>query len=257
MRWTTGCRAFALAALASVSLVAPAFGQDEIVARANQAYQEGDWAAAIEAYEAVRDAGFTSAGLEYNLGNAWFKAGDLGRSILHWERALALAPGDPDVEANLELARSLTADAIEPLPTFWLFSAVGWWVDLVPRGLLIVLVGTGWLALTGGGALRILSRRDLLARVGTWVAVAGAVVVLLLGTNLVVREAGIGRAERGVILAEAVAVRSAPAEDDDLTLFEVHEGTRVRIDRRTGGWLEVVLDDGKVGWIPVGVLEII
>ena len=76
-------------------------------------------------------------------------------------------------------------------------------------------------------------------------------------TNLVVRELGIGEPERAVILAEAVAVRSAPAEDDDLTLFEVHEGTRVRIDQRTGVWAEVVLDDGKVGWVPLDVLEAI
>jgi hypothetical protein len=247
----------AAAVSALLLLAAPAGAQDEIVARANQAYQEGDWASAIEAYEAVREAGFTSAGLEYNLGNAWFKSGSLGRAILHWERALLLEPGDPDAEANLALARSLTADAVEPLPTFWLFAAVSWWVDLVPRGWLLVLVGAGWLALTGGAAARILSRRDLVARLGFWVAVTGAVIVVLLGTNLVVREAGIGSAEHGIVLVEAVPVRSAPAEDDDLTLFEVHEGTRVRIDRRTGGWVEVVLDDGKVGWIPVASLEVI
>ena len=57
--------------------------------------------------------------------------------------------------------------------------------------------------------------------------------VLVLGTNLIVRELGIGTPERAVILAESVSVRSAPAADDDLTVFEVHEGTRVRIDQRT------------------------
>jgi uncharacterized protein YgiM (DUF1202 family) len=50
-------------------------------------------------------------------------------------------------------------------------------------------------------------------------------------------------------------VRSAPADQDDLTLFEIHEGTRVRIDERAGEWAEVVLDDGKVGWVPADVLE--
>lgn len=240
-----------------LSLPGPLRAQDEIVARANQAYQEGDYAGAIEAYEAVQSAGFSSAGLEYNLGNAYFKLGDLGRSILHWERALALAPGDADTEANLELARSLTTDAIEPLPTFWLFSVVSWWVDLVPRGLLIILVAIGWIALIGGLALRVLTRSDTLAGAGRWSAIGGAGLVVVLGVNLVVRELGIGRAERGVILVESVPVRSAPAEDDDLTLFQVHEGTRVRVDQTTGEWVEVVLDDGKVGWIPVSTMEII
>ena len=81
--------------------------------------------------------------------------------------------------------------------------------------------------------------------------------MVVLGSNLALREFGVGQAERGVILAEAVWVRSAPTDDDDLTVFEVHEGTRVRIDQRTEQWAEIVLDDGKVGWVPVGAMEAI
>jgi tetratricopeptide (TPR) repeat protein len=252
MRFRTVVAAFVVLAAA-----APIAAQDEIVAQGNQAYQQEDWAAAIEAYETVLEAGYTSAGLEYNLGNAYFKAGELGRSILHWERALALSPGDVDTRANLELARSLTADAVEPLPTFWLFSALSWWIDLLPRAMLIALVTAGWLTWAAGAVVRIVARGDAAAAVGRWVAICGAVGVVLLGSTLLVRELGLGRAERAVVLAESVAVRSAPAEDDDLTLFEVHEGTRVRIDQRTGEWAEVVLDDGKVGWIPLSVMEAI
>jgi len=85
----------------------------------------------------------------------------------------------------------------------------------------------------------------------------GAAMVVLLGSNLAVRELEVGQPERGVILVEAVSVRSAPTEDDDLTVFELHEGTRVRIDQRTEQWAEIVLDDGKVGWIPVAAMEVI
>jgi tetratricopeptide (TPR) repeat protein len=239
------------------SIAAPIAGQDEIVARGNQTYQEGDYASAIEAYEAVRNGGFTSAGLEYNLGNAYFKSGSLGRAILHWERALALSPGDPDTQANLELARSLTVDAIEPMPTFWLVSAASWWVGLFSRGALVALVATGWLTMAGALVTWILSRNESVRSAARWTAVAGAAVVLVLGTNLLLRELGIAQPERAVIMVEAVAARAAPAQDDDLTLFEVHEGTRVRLDQRTGEWAEVVLDDGKVGWIPLSAMEII
>ena len=231
--------------------------QDEIVDRGNVAYQEGDYAAAIEAYEAVIAGGFTSAGLQYNLGNAYFKSGELGLSILHWERALALSPGDPDTRANLELARSITADAIEPMPTFWLFSLLNGWVNLLPTPLLLLVVGGAWLALTGGIVVRLLGRSDRLMTIGRWSTLVAAPVLVLFGTTLLVRELGVGSADRGVVLVEAVPVRSAPADDDDLTLFEVHEGTRVRIDQQTGSWVEVVLDDGKVGWIPIDVMEII
>ena len=243
----------ASASLASSS----AHAQEEIFERGNLMYQEADYAGAIEAYEAVLSAGFESADLHYNLGNAYFKGGDLGRSILEWERALLRAPDDPDIGANLDLARSLTADAVEPLPRFWLFSAVWWWVRLFPRQFLIIVVAVGWLSVAGGAVTRVLARTPEAARLGGWVASAGAVVVVLLGANLAARELKIGQPERGVILAEAVAVRSAPADDDDLTLFEVHEGTRVRIDQRAGVWAEVVLEDGKVGWVPLDVMGVI
>jgi len=245
------------AALLAASVTCPgvASAQGELFEQGNQLYQQEDFAGAIGAYEAVVSAGWESAALHYNLGNAYFKTGELGRAILEWERALALAPGDPDALANLELARSLTTDAVEPLPRFWLFAVASWWVNLIPRGLLRALVALAWLAAAAGIGVRILARGGAAARGGAWVAIVAGAVVVVLGFNLLVRELGIGRPDRGVILADAVPVRSAPAEQDDLTLFEIHEGTRVRIDQRAGEWAEVVLDDGKVGWVPAGVLE--
>jgi tetratricopeptide (TPR) repeat protein len=250
-------RARGLLGLLLTVVTGSAGAQEEIFERANQLYQAGDYPAAVEAYQAVLAGGFESADLHYNLGNAHFKTGQLGRSILSWERALVLEPGDPDALANLELARSLIADAIEPLPRFWLLSAMSWWVDLLPRLWLILVVGAGWLTLATGLITRVLARGPGPRRAGVGMAMAGLIVVVVFGTNLAVRELGIGKAERAIILAEMVPVRSAPAADDDLTVFEVHEGTRVRIDQRTEEWAEIVLDDGKVGWIPVGVMEII
>lgn len=231
--------------------------QEEIIARGNQAYQEGDYESAIEAYDAVRQNGFSSAGLEYNLGNAWFKAGSLGRSILHWERARRLAPADDDVLANLELARSLTVDDVEPLPTFWLTTAVTRWVDLLPRATLRIVVLLSWLAVTGGVVVRLLAGGDALASAGRWTFRIGLGALVVFGSTFFVRELGVLEPERAIVMVEAVPVRSAPAEEDDLTLFQIHEGTRVRIDERTGAWAEVVLDDGKVGWIPIDAVEVI
>ena len=246
-----------LALALAVLLPAPAPAQEEIFQRGNQLYQSEDYAAAVEAYETVLASGFEGHDLYYNLGNAYFKTGDLGRSILSWERALKLEPGDEDARANLELAGRLTVDEVEPLPRFWLLSVVSWWLNLLPRSLLILAVGAGWLALAGGLVTRILTRSDGAKVLGTWMVAAGAAVVLVLGANLMARELGLGQAERGVILAEAVSVRSAPSADDNLTVFEVHEGTRVRIDQRTEQWAEIVLDDGKVGWVPVDVMGVI
>ncbi|HET9948589.1 MAG TPA: tetratricopeptide repeat protein [Longimicrobiales bacterium] len=244
-----------LVAVCALALPRGARAQAEFFERGNQLYQEGDYPAAIEAYRAVLEAGWESAALRYNLGNAHFKAGELGRAILEWERALALDPGDPDALANLELARSLTVDAVEPLPRFWLLSALDAWIHLLPRALLVGLVAAAWLAVTGGLIVRILARGAATAAWGRRTVIGGAAALVVLGGTLMVRELGLGQPDRGIILADAVPVRSAPSAEDDLTLFEVHEGTRVRIDRRAGDWAEVVLDDGKVGWVPADVFE--
>ena len=223
----------------------------------NQLYQAGDYQGALDAYLGLYDEGLESGDLHYNIGNAYFKLGELGRAILFYERARLELPGDESARANLELARSLTADQITPLPGFWLPRVVSWAVRLVPRGWLIALVTLGYLALAASLLLRLLSpgpgSRPWTARV----AVASAALTLVFGVNLLIREFEIGRAERGVILQTETAVQSAPSADPALQLFTIHEGTVVRIDRRSDEWFEIVLEDGKVGWIRAGDLETI
>jgi SH3-like domain-containing protein len=82
-------------------------------------------------------------------------------------------------------------------------------------------------------------------------------VFLVFGLNLAVRESDVGRAQEAIVLQAQVDVMSAPLDDETLTIFTVHEGTKVRIDRLSEEWAEVVLEDGRVGWVPVGVLETI
>ena len=68
---------------------------------------------AAQAFEDVAAAGHVNAALEYNTGNAWLLAGDVGRAILHYRRALLLRPGDPETLSNLTTARSRRRDQID------------------------------------------------------------------------------------------------------------------------------------------------
>ncbi len=230
-------------------------GQGAFFDEGNQRYQEGDFDGALERYAQILDAGLESGELYYNLGNTYFKLGELGPAILYYERARRLMPGDGDLLANLDLARSLTADAIVPLPGFWLFRAVDWWVGLVPRPALVWLVALAYLAAMTAVILVILRPATVLVAWGMRVAIAGTAVTLVFGLNLAVRELGIGAAEEAVIMAAETEVQSAPSDDSALQIFAVHEGTKVRIDRRSDAWIEIVLEDGKVGWIRADQLE--
>jgi tetratricopeptide (TPR) repeat protein len=250
-------RFLTLTATIWLGLLAPGVsaGQGAYFDEGNQRYQEGDFDGALERYVRILDEGLESGELYYNIGNTYFKLGELGPAILYFERARRLMPGDDDLLANLELAQSLTADEITPLPGFWLFRVVSWWVGLLPRPALVWLVALAYLTAMTAITLVVLRPATALAPWGRRVAAAGAAVTIVLGINLGVREMGIGAPEEAVIMAEEVEVQSAPSGDSTLQIFAVHEGTKVRIDRRSEAWIEVVLEDGKVGWVRADQLE--
>ena len=52
-----------------------------------------------------------------------------------------------------------------------------------------------------------------------------------------------------VVLAERVEIKSGRAEDD-VTLFQLHEGALVTLTDKYENWLEVRLNDEQKGWVP-------
>lgn len=96
--------------IAIVVSVTPAMAQDAIE-RANAAYNDGEFAVAISQYQLAADSLGTSSELFYNIGNSYYKLGELGNSILYYERALKLDPTNEDARFNLEFVNAkLTAN---------------------------------------------------------------------------------------------------------------------------------------------------
>ena len=71
-------------------------------------------------WESVKEG--RAAEVYYNLGNSYYKADDIARAILNYERALLLEPGNADIRANLEIARSKTIDKVIPVPEVFFVS---------------------------------------------------------------------------------------------------------------------------------------
>lgn len=212
----------------------------------NEAYQSGAYDEALNNYLRIVEAGFESSPLYYNIGNTYFKLGNLGRSILNYERAARLDPRNADVLTNLALARSLTSDEITPLPTFWLFRITSWWVHAIPPTLLTIFTAAAYLmtiaALVG---VTVSNAPTMLTRS----AFAAGAVTVALTVNLLAVELGWGNTVEAVVLQPEAPVYSAPSDDPALLVFNVHEGTLVRIDEKAGDWIEIVLEDGNVGWM--------
>src|SRR5271170_3077792 len=64
--------------------------------------------------------GFRNGAVYYNLGNAYFRAGEYGRSIAAYRKAKPYRPRDPYLEANLRQALSAAPGrSPEPPPPWW------------------------------------------------------------------------------------------------------------------------------------------
>ena len=248
-----------MAAIGLLILVAaaPAPAQSAFFDEGNRLYQAGDFDGALDRYLRILDQGLESGDLYYNIGNTYFKRGELGPAILYYERARRVMPGDDDLLANLALARSMTADEIVPRPRFWLFRAAGWWVALLPRAALTWLVVLAWVTAVGGAAVVVLRPAAGLVIWARRIALAAAALTLVFGLNLLVRELGLDAGDEAIVVADAVEVQSAPSDDPALQIRAVHAGTKVVMDRRSDEWVEIVLEDGVVGWVRTAQLELI
>jgi tetratricopeptide (TPR) repeat protein len=216
---------------AAFTTPADAFRQAEAI------YQQERYGEAIEIYESIRANGVEDGVLYYNLGNAYFKSGQLGFAILSYERALKLLPGDEDVRANLAFADELVSGGLEPPP---LPLAIGWGVDLYQRtgpGLLAQALSLAFLI--GGGAITL--RLVVLAGSG--------VVALLAGASLVAKVRAESNRIEAVVVTENAYVRSGPGESSP-RLAEIHEGLKLRILGEREGFLQVSLANGLTGWVP-------
>src|SRR5208283_5595343 len=87
-----------------------------LINQANNHYVNNEYNDAIVCYHQVLDAGYISAGLYYNLGNAYFKSHNIKNAILYYEKAKLLDPADKDIDTNLEFAKNQTFDKIESIP---------------------------------------------------------------------------------------------------------------------------------------------
>lgn len=84
-------------------LSSEAFAIDSFMV-ANDKFQTKDYPSAIDLYTKSLSE-FQSMEQHYNLANAYYKNNQFGPAILHYKKALAIAPMNKDVLSNLELSQ--------------------------------------------------------------------------------------------------------------------------------------------------------
>lgn len=227
----------------------------ELAARdADSCYRVGDYAGAIEAYEAVLADGFTSAELYYNLGNAYYRTDDIPRAILNYERALRLRPSMTDARENLALAQSHTIDHIDNLPRLF----IARWIDALRTGITPAVWRVLWLlllALTAAAVLTVAIGRDTtLRRWGLGIGI-GVGILFLISTAFLISSTHWRNAHsEAIVMQQSVSVKGSP-ENQSTDKMILHAGTRVHISESLEGWDKITIADGTSGWCPANAIE--
>jgi hypothetical protein len=247
---------------------------DGVFLEANQAYEAGDYATAIQRYEDLAARGVVNADLFYNLGNAYFEAGELGRAVLWYERARRADPRGKDARANLALVRSMLRDKQLVVEESRLRGALLAWHHGTTAAESVALA-TGFYVLFCMLAALFIFRREprvdrFLRRMsivspgrlfgltpGQDVALAMSLVFLLgamfAGSSWVKIRDARGRTHAVIVAGEA-SVFSGPSRDATVQ-FKVHEGTAVSVRESRPGWIRVDVPGDLSGWIDAGALE--
>ena len=227
----------------------------ELMDEANLRYGRGEYVEAAQQYETLIGLGYRDATVHYNLGNAYLERGDLGQAILNYLRAEELSPRDPDIAANLELARSRTVDRLQPEGD----SLVAGISDFGRRWATTGELGAAALLLWAIGGLAVgalilwpAMRLRRLLRGGTVVALAAMLVSLTLLLSMLYANP---YANTGVVTVQTVEVLEGPGPQYQET-FALHSGAQVRLVDSRHGWLQVALPGGELqGWAPDHALE--
>ncbi|MEY2407541.1 MAG: hypothetical protein QOF48_211 [Verrucomicrobiota bacterium] len=206
---------------------------------ANKLYEQGKFTEAAAAYEKMLQAGANAESLHFNLGNAWFKAGQIGRAIAEWRLVERANPRDPNLRFNLEFARKRVLGTDVPPGTLWqralLALTLNEWTVLAS-----VLIWT-WLLLLGLRELKPSLRRTLAG----YTVTAGISALLVTGCLAASASFKFNSRPAVVIVPEAIA-RTGPL-DEAKVLHQLRDGTEVLVlDEK-----DVTVGDKKQSWLQV------
>jgi len=212
--------------------------------QANQRFAAGNYAAAAADYDQILTIDGPRASVLYNLGNSYQRLEQYGPAILAYERARLLTPRDPDLLANLTLARKAATAFEDPRRNPRLEAMLNHysrdeWSWLVAGAALFL----GGLAVLSG-ALG-LPRRSWCPAVIIAASLAGLALVCGAGALYLRRD----EAARGIVLNAKAGVRLSPFDQAEV-LGTPGAGHSVRLGAANGPFHYVEVPGTSLcGWM--------
>ena len=269
---------------------APTADPSQLLAEAERHFAEGtrlageqraaeaqeQFRAALLRYEAAASAlGVGNGYLLYNIGNAYFRLGDIGRAVLHYREAQQYIPSDPNLQQSLRHVRSLRRDRIEPSATGGVVRLLFFWHFTMPLRVRAALLLSAWnllwlLALLPAVATLDERARGLRERLHAWrtwqrvrrqvtgaVVAVGVVVAVAMGGSVAVELVDSQAAAAVVVAPEVVARRGDGAAYEPSFDSALHAGTELTVIEQRNEWYQVALADGRRAWLPEHAVAVV
>lgn len=212
---------------------------DALIDKAKQAFDDGDYATAIEAYEKLVMQAPNDSRVLYNLGTAHAWAGHRGLAIWRLLQSRQLDPRNPDTRANLRLIAPERTQS----PLGWVYNqfSPNEWAALAGGALLLaLLLGALYYSLRRGHPARPRLRPLL------W---ALALVALVSWPFALMHYYQRGIVWQAVVVEDDTVAYTGPSENQ-IENFKLRTGTVIKIeDASTPGWVKFSYAGGRRGFV--------
>lgn len=193
--------------------------------------------------------------LYYNLANAYFLTGRLGKAILYYRKAEKINDADENIRKNLAFARSKRIDKITVKAEKRVLQTLFFWhydFSIKTKSLLtFIFFGVACLCIT----VVIWSGRSAASITA---AVLCGILTFCFLVSIVVETMTEADRMCGVITDKEVIARQGDGQNYPPSFKEpLHEGTEFDLLEERPGWLHIKLSDGSGGWIPDGSAELV
>ena len=214
---------------------------------ANDLFINKKYKKSIELYEKIIDSGQENSTVFYNLGNAYYRLGNIGHAIWAYKHANKFSPRDKDIIHNLKIAEAKKIDRINSPPLFILHdfyrkikSSMTMFELILVGGILFFIFSLLWIMQIFSGKKNVLSK-GIFQILLTFIVIVHTVILDMAFERK--------RISNEAIIVEKSDAQSGPFLGDNKVLFKINEGSVVEILDEKNNWSEIILIDGKKGWV--------
>ena len=226
--------------------------------KAEEAYMSDKYSEAVDIYEEIMQKEGISSDLYYNIGNAYYKSGRLGKAVLYYERALLLDPNNEDAQVNLDFVKTKLTDKLDFNENI-VDSFVRNFRNLAsPNGWAVVAIAS-FLLLLCAVAVYFFSNVVLLRKIGFFGGFLFLVVCIIANVMAVKTANAVTGSNYAVVMKNVTILSTSPREPRSKAeeAFMLHEGAKVemldsvvvKLDSIQQKWYDVKADDTHRAWI--------